>query len=238
VNKKPVKIEWLPTVDDRPNIQSPRIRFSRNFSEKYLQGAKRILDIGCGIGSYTYLIDRNDCFAIDVDINALKTARKYCHNSNFILATVLNLPFKEEIFDIILMWGVIEYIEEETEKNAIQEIHRTLIPGAKFLLSAPNSHYIYNIVDPEHFFRRRNRHIEINKLAKLITQTGFSIKQQTIRGSWKTIIAMNIFYLNKHLLHKKGGKIQRFLDKKSEEELNSKLNGITNLFIAAKKVNH
>jgi SAM-dependent methyltransferase len=238
VNNKAVKIKWDSTVDDRPNIHSPRIRFSRNFSEKYLEGAKRILDIGCGIGSYTYLIDRNDCFGIDVDIRALKTAKRYCPNSNFITASVLNLPFKDEIFDIILMWGVIEYIEKETEKNAIQEIHRTLIAGAKFLLSAPNSHFIYNIVDPEHLLRRRQRHIEIKKLTKLITDTGFSIKQQTIRGGWKTIIAMNIFYLNKHLLHKKGGKIQRFLDRKSEEELNSKINGITNIFIVTEKILH
>jgi SAM-dependent methyltransferase len=238
VNKKIVKIKWISTVDDRPNIYSPRIRFSRNFSEKYLKGANRLLDIGCGIGSYTYLIDRSDCFGIDVDINALKTAKRYCSNSNFILASVLNLPFKNEIFDIIFMWGVIEYIEKETEKKAIQEVHRTLTPGAKFLLSAPNYNFIFNIVDPEHLFRRRQRHIKIKKLIELITGTGFCINQQTIRGCWRTIISMNIFYLNKHLLHNKGGKIQSFLDKKSEEELNSKTNGITNIFIAAKKIYH
>jgi SAM-dependent methyltransferase len=238
MNNKPVSIKWNSAVDDRPNPHSPRIRFSRNFSEKYLKGAKRILDIGCGIGSYTYLIDSNNCFGIDVDMNALKIAKRYCSNSDFILASVLNLPFKEESFDIIFMWGVIEYIENETEKNAIEEIHRTLVPGANLLLSAPNYHFIYNIVDLEHFFRRRQRHIKIKKLIRLITETGFSIKQHTIRGGWKTIISVDIFYLNKHLLHKKGGKIQRYLDKKSEEELNSKMNGITNIFIAAKKVNN
>lgn len=238
MNNKAVKIKWNSIVDDRPNINSPRIRFSRNFSEKYLKCAKRILDIGCGIGSYTYLIDRNDCFGIDVDINALKTAKRYCSNSDFILASVLNLPFKDKIFDVVFMWEVIEYIENKTEKNAIQEIHRALIPGAKFLLSAPNYHFIYNIADPDHFLLRRQRHFDIKNLIRLITKTGFSIKQQTIRGSWKTIIAMNIFYLNKHLFHKKGGKIQRFFDKKSEEELNSKIKGITNIFIAAQKNNH
>jgi len=235
---KAVKIKWNFKVDDRPNIHSPRIKFSQNFSEKYLKGAKRILDIGCGIGSYTYLIDRNDCFGIDVDINALKRAKSYCPNSEFILASVLNLPFKDEIFDLVFMWEVIEYIENQTERKAIQEIYRTLIVGAKFLLSAPNYHFIYNIVDPDHFLLRRQRHFGIKKLIRLITETGFSIEQQTIRGGWKTIVAMNIFYLNKHLLHKKGGKIQRFLDKKSEEELNSKTNGITNIFIAAQKISH
>ena len=89
---------WHSKVDDRPDTQSPRIRYSQNFGKKYFKGAKRILDIGCGIGSYTCLIDGNDCLGIDVDINALKTAKRYCLNSEFILASVLHLPFRQEIF--------------------------------------------------------------------------------------------------------------------------------------------
>ena len=235
---KAVKIKWSSVVDARPNVQSPRVRFSRNFSEKYLEGSKRVLDIGCGIGTYTYFIDRYDCIGIDFDINPLKTAKRYCSNSEFIVASVLNLPFKDEIFDVVFMWEVIEYIEIEREKNAIQEIHRTLMPAAKFLLSAPNNHFIYNIVDPDHFFLHRQRHFDIKKLINIITETGFSIKHHTIRGGWKTIIATNIFYFHKHILHKKGGKIQSFLDKKSEEELNSKVKGITNIFIVAQKIKY
>ena len=112
------------------------------------------------------------------------------------------------------------------------------MPAAKFLLSAPNNHFIYNIVDPDNFFLHRQRHFDIKKLIKIITETGFSIKHHTIRGGWKTIIAMNIFYFHKHILHKKGGKIQTFLDKKSEEELNSKVKGITNIFIVAQKIKY
>jgi len=229
-------MQWNSKVDDRPNINSPRIRFSQTFSKNYLKGADRILDIGCGIGSYTYLLDKSYSVGIDIDLSALRTAKKYCINSEFILASVLHLPFKDEIFDLVLMWEVIEYIEKETERSVIQEIHRILTPRARFLLSAPNYHIIYNVMDPDHFFLRRQRHFVLEKLVRLITETGFSINQQTIRGGWKTIIAMNIFYLHKYLLHDKGGKIQTFLDKKSEEELSSNINGFTNIFIAAQKI--
>ena len=232
---KTIKTNWHSKVDDRPNTRSPRIRYSLNFGEKYFKGARKILDIGCGIGSYTYLIDSKDCFGIDVDINALRTAKRYCSNSEFILASVLHLPFREKTFEIAVMWEVIEYIEKETERSAIQEIHRTLIQGGNLLLSAPNDHFIYDIMDPDHFFLRRQRHFELEKLKNLITESGFSIIQQTIRGGWKTILAMNIFYLHKYILHNKGGKFQAFLDKKSEEELSSNTKGITNVFIAAKK---
>jgi len=227
---------WNPKVDDRPNINSPRIRFSQTFSKNYLRGTDRILEIGCGIGSYSYLINENFFVGIDIDMNAIKTAKKYCVNSEFILASVLYLPFKAEIFDLVFMWEVIEYIEKETERSAIEEIHRTLSPRGRFLLSAPNYHIIYNFMDPDHFLLRRQRHFVLDKLVNLITESGFSIIQKTIRGGWKTIVAMNIFYFHKYFLHRKGGKIQTFLDKKSEEELNSNIKGITNIFIAAQKV--
>jgi SAM-dependent methyltransferase len=236
VNKSS-NIKWRSDIDDRPNINSPRVRFSQIFSKKYLKDANRILDIGCGIGSYTYLLDKTDSIGIDIDVNALKTAKKYCTNSEFILASVLYLPFRDEIFDLAFMWEVIEYIDRETERNAIQEIHRSLSSRGRFLLSAPNYHFIYNFMDPDHFFLRRQRHFVLEKLVKLITETGFSINQQTIRGGWRTIIAMNIFYLHKYLLHDKGGKIQTFLDKKSEQELSSNIYGFTNIFVAAQKNN-
>jgi ubiquinone/menaquinone biosynthesis C-methylase UbiE len=108
---KAVKIKWSSVVDARPNLQSPRVRFSRKFSEKCLEGSKRVLDIGCGTGTYTYFIDRYDCFGIDFDIIPLRIAKMYCPNSEFIVASVLSLPFKDEIFDVVFMCEVIEYIE-------------------------------------------------------------------------------------------------------------------------------
>jgi hypothetical protein len=45
----------------------------------------------------------------------------------------------------------------------------------------------------------------------------------------------NIFYFFKHAFHKKDIGILRYFEKKSERELNSKNNGVTNIFIAAEK---
>ena len=232
---KVAQIKWNSTVDATPTIYSPRIRYTQNFSRPYLRAAKKILDIGCGIGSFTYFIDREDCFGVDLDINALKIAKKYCPKSNFIVASGLNLPFRNNVFGLVLMWEVIEYLERGLEKNAFQEVHRILIKGADFLLSAPNDNLYYNIMDPDCILLRRQRHFKIQTLIKMISEIGFSIEEHAIRGDWWTIVAMNIFYLNKYLLHTRGGKIQTFLDKKSESELHSDKKGIANIFIAAQK---
>ena len=179
---KRAKIKWKSLVDDRPAIGSPRIKFSRMFGMKYLNGANRVLDIGCGIGSYTYLVDRNNTVGIDLDLKALNIAKLYCTNSNFILASVQYLPFREEVFDVVCMWEVMEYIEKKTESNAVREVYRILNSNSFLLLSAPNSHLIYNIMDPDHFVLRRQRHFVMRELLRLIIDTGFSINQKNHKG--------------------------------------------------------
>lgn len=229
-------MKWSSEVDDRPSIHSPRIRFSSAFANDYLGESGRKLDIGCGTGSFSFLIDTYYTVGIDLQIDALKVAKKYCPKSEFIIASVLNLPFKDETFHSIFMWEVMEYIERKRERSAIQEMYRILSYDSTLLLSAPNYHLIYNLMDPDYFLLHRQRHFKIEKLTALIMEAGFRIKDHTVRGGWKTIISMNFFYFCKHVLKKKGGIIQMFFDKRSEAELRSCVNGIANIFIIAQKI--
>jgi ubiquinone/menaquinone biosynthesis C-methylase UbiE len=235
VIEKLPKIRWDPIVDDRPNTSSPRIKFSQKFAEEHLRESNgNILDLGCGTGSYTYIVDRDGCIGIDLHINALRIAKKYCKSSEFIVSSAFNLPFRDEVFDVIFMWEVLEYLKRGSEATLIQEIHRISTPKAQLFLSAPNYHFLHNILDPD-FLLRRQRHFKLSELTTLIAKRGFSIKRYHVRGSWNTIIAMNIFYFFKHVLHKKDGKVLRYFEEKSEKELNSKEKGATNIFIAAER---
>jgi ubiquinone/menaquinone biosynthesis C-methylase UbiE len=236
VIKKLPKIKWSSIVDDRPNTNSPRIKFSQKFSEEYLGSSKSILDLGCGTGSYTYIIDRVGCVGIDLHLKALKVAKKYCKNSEFIVSSALNLPFREGIFEVIFMWEVLEYIESGSENRLIPEIYRISTPKAQLFVSAPNHNFLYNILDPDYILHRQ-RHFRLPELIDSISKRGFAIKRYDIRGSWNTIIAMNIFYFFKHILHKKNGKILSHFEEKSENELISNgKKGTTNIFIAAEKI--
>ena len=161
-HNKTVKTTWDPRVDCKPEV-GPRIRFSQNFGKEYIVKAKRILDVGCFIGTYTSLIDKAGCFGIDLDINALKTAKKHCVNSNFIVASVLDLPFRDGIFDLISMWEVIEHVPAGTEKQTLTEVHRALATSGAMLLSTPNDSLVCKISDPA-FFLRGHRHYRAKKL--------------------------------------------------------------------------
>jgi 2-polyprenyl-3-methyl-5-hydroxy-6-metoxy-1,4-benzoquinol methylase len=121
------------------------------------------LDVGCGIGSYTALIDNENSYGIDLDVYAVKTAKKHCTRSNFLVASVLNLPFRDEIFDLIVMWEVIEHVPAKTEMQVLTELHRTLTCCGAMILSTPNNHFISKMMDPA-FVLCRHRHYDTKKL--------------------------------------------------------------------------
>lgn len=232
--KNSLTTRWNPIFDDKPTIDVPRIRFSETFSRKYLKKSDSILEIGCGTGSYIRLVDRGGCIGMDLNRDAIKIAKKYCVDSKFVIASATNLPFRDEIFDIICMWEVFEEIPKGSEKMIMAEVHRTLRSNAVFLLSVSNDHLVSKFLDPAFIFRG-SRHYKLKQLMNLISDCGFSVTEYTIRGRLHTIIANILFFFCKHVLNKKEAIIKTFFDKKSIKEINSCGNGIVYIFIAASK---
>jgi ubiquinone/menaquinone biosynthesis C-methylase UbiE len=221
-------------IDDKPS-RSPRILWSKKFAENYLKYTNRLLDVGCGVGSYTCHVDAPGSVGIDLQLNALRTAKKYCTQSQFVVASASNLPFRNETFDLICMWEVIEHLPRGAEIEVMIEARKILGPGATLLLSTPNHHLVSNIMDPA-LFLRGHRHYDINKLIQLINHAGFFVIQSTIRGGLNTLLATNIFYFAKHVLHTRNGKLHSFFERRSQKEYNLAKGGIVNIFIAAGKL--
>jgi SAM-dependent methyltransferase len=230
------KTRWDHQLDNNPKTSGARVRFSKNFSSSIVQDAHRILDIGCGIGKFTYLVRGQNTVGIDPESEALKTANKFCTDSNFVVASALALPFRSGIFDLVLMWEIIEHVPAGTETEVLSEIHRVSCFDSKLLLSTPYYHFVSNLLDPG-FIMYGHRHYHIDLLTELVSQAGFSIQNCIIRGGWCTLIAADIFYFCKHVLHKKGGRIHKFFETRSDKEFQAEENGFANIFIQAKRLN-
>ena len=115
------KTRWDHQLDNNPKTSGARVRFSKNFSSSIVQDAHRILDIGCGIGKFTYLVRGQNTVGIALEFEALQTANKFCTGSNFVVASALALPLRNGIFNLVLMWEIIEHVPAETETEVLSE---------------------------------------------------------------------------------------------------------------------
>lgn len=235
MTRKPARTAWNTLLDDRPTSNVPRIKFSYAFSEQLgINRANHVLDIGCGTGSYTRLIDKDGCVGVDLDINGLIVAKKHCRKSDFIVCSATNLPFRDKVFDYACMWGVFEELPLGLEKQAMIEIRRTLFTNGIYLLSVYSDHILSKLFDPAFLFGGV-RHYNATRFMKLLSEMGFIVSEYTIRGRIYTLVAVFLVYFYKHILHRKEGQIKKFIEQRSMNEINQKKNGIVYTFIAASR---
>lgn len=85
------------------------------------------LDLGCGGGNSVYEMSKT-CKSVGVDLNPniknLAFAQRHQVNLNFMMADGLNLPFKNESFDEVLLGGTLQAVEQDNE--LIKECYRIL----------------------------------------------------------------------------------------------------------------
>jgi ubiquinone/menaquinone biosynthesis C-methylase UbiE len=140
-------------------------------------GGKRILDIGCGRGEYVNLLNNSDRFAVGIDLlDTLIVQTKL--NKNLMIGNGAYLPFKDESFDTVLLFEVLEHVTDE--KSLLKEAIR--VTEKKVILSVPYGpepevfenagitwhHY----TDPTH-----KRIYDEESLKKVLTDVGLNLEE-------------------------------------------------------------
>ena len=121
-----------------------------------LQGL-RILDLGCGGGSYTALLEKaNRVIAMDLSLVSVeKTKLLREHQGMNLVAQILQLPFPDDIFDAVVAFDILEHIDQD--EGAVQEIYRVLKPKGKLLFVVPEDMTLFSPIDVANgHFRRYN----------------------------------------------------------------------------------
>lgn len=97
---------------------------------------KRILDVGCGIGTYLKALKRytQNLYGVDVDAERIKEAARI--SPNVFVAPAEKLPFDDEMFDVVLLNEVLEHVKDG--RKAVEEAIRVLKPGGHLVIFAPN----------------------------------------------------------------------------------------------------
>lgn len=204
-----------------------------------------ILDVGCAWGYFMgFLLKYRKCrhqVGVDIVLQDLKVSKKRVPESNVILASALNLPFRENSFDKAIAAEVIEHLPEKTEKKALKEIHYVLKNNGTLILSTPNDLGLLNYLDPEY---PMHRHYNAEYLISLLQNLGFSIKELHLKGSILHLIAFWIKIITNYpfrSLNKPKPKIidqilNRLIDKYAYIEENKKYPQL-HIFIKIQKTN-
>lgn len=99
-------------------------------NKEFLKGISRkikILEIGCGVGVQLALLQQigfKNLYGIEINREAIELSKKYRKNIDIIQGSVLDLPFKDNSFDLIFTSGLLMHIVPKEVKKAMKEIYR------------------------------------------------------------------------------------------------------------------
>jgi SAM-dependent methyltransferase len=105
---------------------------------------KKVAEIGCGAGQFTYSITRifgNDIYirAGDISEHAICIAKRQLSDSKrteFMVLDAQNIPLPSQSFDLVVSLDVVEHLEKP--EAFFSEARRLLSPNGLLLFSTPN----------------------------------------------------------------------------------------------------
>jgi ubiquinone/menaquinone biosynthesis C-methylase UbiE len=107
------------------------------------EGAKRILDLGCGAGRHSILLSKVgfQVVALDISGTALETLEASLKNAFIDNVTLVKqemgeLPFIDDYFDGVICTNVLHHGKLVQVKQATKEIHRVMKEGASAFVVA------------------------------------------------------------------------------------------------------
>jgi ubiquinone/menaquinone biosynthesis C-methylase UbiE len=158
----------------------------------------RVLDVGCGVGNTTSLLDRSFVVGMDVSDYYLREFRRRLPRIEVIrddISRSLDLRrLKEFRFDTIFCSNVLEHIEDD--RAALANMYEIVQKGASLVLVVPNYQFLFGSIDEEDLhFRRYDR----KPLREKLLASGFTVEREFCIN----LLGIFWWYLNGRLL--KGG---------------------------------
>ncbi len=128
----------------RYEIESPWLLKTFNFNQ--YQG-KKVLEIGVGTGTDHLELAKAGAILAGIDITpksielTKRNLELHGYHSDLLVADAENLPFEDEIFEVVYSFGVLHHIPD-TQKT-IDEIYRVLKPQGKALITLYNKNSLF-----------------------------------------------------------------------------------------------
>jgi SAM-dependent methyltransferase len=101
----------------------------------------RVLDDGCGIGTYVAKLGEvaGAAYGLDYELDRVREASRRLAKPLVVCGAGERLPFPDRTFDLVLSNEVIEHVRDD--RAALAEMLRVLRPGGRAVIFCPNRWY-------------------------------------------------------------------------------------------------
>jgi len=160
-----------------------RQRISNVFSLLPQLRDARMLDLGCGMGTFTIEAAKAGARVVGIDPmpSALAAASRVAGSENapgarFARADAVQLPIRDATVDIALAADLTEHLDDDTFGRMLRETRRVLRPGGVLVIYTPERTHLFERLrdlgvlaqDPSHIGVRNDR-----QLMTAVSQAGF-----------------------------------------------------------------
>jgi SAM-dependent methyltransferase len=176
--------------DDLTDRYRTRNRFARQrianvftLLPQDLSGAV-LLDIGCGMGTFTVEAARHGAHAIGVDpaAEAVQAGRRVAaaedvnaeggSRADFVQADAARLPLPDAVCDVVLAADMTEHLDDDTLARIFREAHRSLRPGGRMVIYTPEQSHLFERLKDSGIMTQDPSHIGIRSAAELAAALG------------------------------------------------------------------
>ena len=170
-------------------IERSNLEVNKEFLKelKVLKTNHKILEIGCGAGSMTAYLAKKGYQIIGTDLSKdmIDYAKKTHPAVEFKKMSGDKLNFKNESFDIVLSFDLVEHIPD-VEKH-FKEVNRVLKKDGKYIFVTPNKlvNVPYNIIKNKSLNGWKKHHMSVQtkkSLRKLCKKTGFEVEIKKVKA--------------------------------------------------------
>ena len=110
----------------RKNFGITRTELNSLFVGKLKKNIK-ILEVGSNVGNQLLFLHKmgfNNLYGIEINSHALECSKSRTKNISTVQGSVVDIPFKDEYFDVVFSSGVLIHVHPKDIKKAYREIHR------------------------------------------------------------------------------------------------------------------
>ena len=114
----------------------------RDVIARLIGGGERLLDVGCGDGTFAALVKNKyqEVYGVDLSAEAIRRARGKGVKVFQVDLNSQPLPFELDCFDTVTCLDVIEHVFDP--RVLLEEIYRVLKPGGEGFITTPNIRFL------------------------------------------------------------------------------------------------